>query len=134
MSVKTPTKDQNNRLDWFTILVPLGIVLSMAAFFMVKPDESAAVLEVIRGFLGDDCGILYAVTGFGSFAATLFLAFSRYGKIKLGAKEDKPEYSSFKWGAMIFTSTMGADILFYSQWEWSMYDGEHYIQAKGIQE
>lgn len=134
MSVKTPTKDQNNQLDWFTILVPLGIVLSMAVFFMVKPDESAAVLEVIRGFLGDDCGILYAVTGFGSFAATLFLAFSRYGKIKLGAKEDKPEYSSFKWGAMIFTSTMGADILFYSLCEWSMYAGEDYIQAKGIQE
>ncbi len=80
MSTMSDKKAQENRLDWFTILVPLGIVLSMAVFFMVKPDESAAVLEVIRGFLGDDCGILYAVTGFGSFAATAFLAFSRYGK------------------------------------------------------
>ncbi len=80
MSMKPAAQSPNHQLDWFTILVPLGIVLSMAVFFMVKPDESAAVLEVIRGFLGDDCGILYAVTGFGSFAATAFLAFSRYGK------------------------------------------------------
>lgn len=134
MSVKTNEKQQANQLDWFTILVPLGIMLSMAVFFMIRPDESAAVLTVIRGFLGDDCSILYAVVGIGSFMATMYLAFSKYGKIKLGGKNDKPQYSSFKWGTMIFTSTMGADILFYSLCEWSMYAGEDYIQSKGIQE
>ena len=122
------------QLDWFTILVPLSIVLVMAVFFMVKPDESAAVLEIVRGFLGDDFGLLYAVTGIGTFMISMYLAFSKYGKIKLGSADSKPEYSSFKWGTMIFTSTMGADILFYSLCEWSMYAGEEYIQAKGVQE
>ena len=134
MSMKPDKKTQANQLDWFTILVPLGIMLSMAVFFMIRPDESAGVLTVIRGFLGDDCSILYAVVGIGSFLATMYLAFSKYGKIKLGGKNEKPQYSGFKWGTMIFTSTMGADILFYSLCEWSMYAGEDYIQAKGVQE
>ena len=29
------------------------------------------------------------------------LAFSRYGKIKLGARDSKPEFSTFSWIAML---------------------------------
>ena len=35
---------------------------------------------------------------------------------------------------MIFTSTLGADLLFYSLSEWSMYASDPYIQDKGVQE
>jgi len=58
------------------------------------------------------------------------MAFSKYGAIKLG-NMDKPEYSSFKWGTMIFTSTMAADILFYSCCEWALYATEEHIQELG---
>ena len=76
------------------------------------------------------CGLYYAILGIGIFAVTLFIAFSKYGKIKLGNTE-KPEYSSFKWGTMIFTSTMAADILFYSFCEWALYANEPYIEQLG---
>ena len=43
----------------------------------------------------------------------------------------KPEHSSFRWGVMIFTSTMAADILFYSLCEWALYANEPYIEEMG---
>lgn len=49
----------------------------------------------------------------------------------MGKAEDKPAYSSFTWGTMIFTSTMAADIVFYSFCEWSLY--AHYAQDPYIQ-
>lgn len=49
---------------------------------------------MIRGFLGNDCGIYYAMLGVGIFACSLYIAFSKYGKIKLGKDTDKPIYSS----------------------------------------
>lgn len=76
------------------------------------------------------CGLYYGILGLGIFLVTLFIAFSKYGKIKLGNTE-KPEYSSFKWGTMIFTSTMAADILFYSFCEWALYANEPYIEQLG---
>ncbi len=76
------------------------------------------------------CGIYYAILGLGILICTLYIAFSRYGKIRLGNIE-KPQYSSFQWGTMIFTSTMAADILFYSLCEWALYANEPYIAELG---
>lgn len=127
--MKSETK-LRKQIDWFSTIVPLIGVAALCAVFMIFPSQSTVVLDVIRGFLGDDCGIYYAVLGLGIFGTTIYIAFSKFGKIKLGNVE-KPQYSSFSWGAMIFTSTMAADILFYSLCEWALYANEPYIEELG---
>lgn len=92
------------------------------------PDEYH--LSVVRGFLGDDFGLYYALLGVGIVGCTLYIAFSKFGKIKLGDCE-KPQYRSFQWGTMIFTSTMAADILFYSLCEWALYANESQVEMMG---
>lgn len=118
------------QIDWISTIVPLVGVVALCIVFMVMPGQSKLVLETVRGFLGDDCGLYYAILGIGIFVCSLYIAFSRYGKIKLGNIE-KPQYSSFTWGTMIFTSTMAADILFYSLCEWALYANEPHIEDMG---
>lgn len=120
----------SSQLDWISMIVPLGVMLVVCIVFMIFPEHSKLVLSVVRGFLGDDFGLYYALLGTGIFGCTVFMAFSRYGSIKLGDIE-KPEYSSFRWGVMIFTSTMAADILFYSLCEWALYANESQIELMG---
>lgn len=84
-------------LDWVSMLVPLAIVLTVCALFMIFPEGSKLVLSVVRGFLGDDFGLYYALLGVGIVGCTLYIAFSKFGKIKLGDCE-KPQYRSFQWG------------------------------------
>lgn len=117
------------QIDWFSTLVPLAGVLVLAVVFMLMPEQSSLMLQTIRGFLGDEGGLYYALLGVGILGCTMYMAFSKYGDIRLG--EGKPQYSSFSWGAMIFTSTMAADILFYSLIEWAMYANEGYIAELG---
>ena len=121
-------------MDWFSILVPLGVVILLCVAFFVNPAGSAGVLQAMRHFVGDSCSVYFAAIGLGIFLFTMFLGVSRYGKIRFG-KIDKPEYSDFRWGSLIFTSTMAADILFYSLTEWSLYASEPYIQQQpgGVQ-
>lgn len=127
-------KDLFKEIDWFSIIIPLVIVSLLCCVFMVLPGQSALILQAIRGFLGDECGLYYALMGTGIFGCTLYMAFSKFGSIRLG-KENKPEYSSFQWGTMIFTSTMAADILFYSLCEWALYANEpHITKMGGIQQ
>ena len=120
----------SKRIDWFATIVPLVGVLFLGILFMIFPNKSAIVLQNIRNFLGNDLGIYYALIGLGTFFCTMYIAFSKFGKIKLG-NMDKPQYSSYKWGAMIFTSTMAADILFYSLCEWALYANETQITNMG---
>lgn len=120
----------SHEIDWFSIIIPLIIVSLLCVIFMIVPQQSTLLLETVRGFLGDELGLYYALLGTGIFGATMYMAFSKFGKIKLG-KTDKPEYSSFQWGTMIFTSTMAADILFYSLCEWALYANEPLIDTMG---
>ena len=123
-------KKLKNQIDWVATVVPLVGVVALCVIFMLLPSQSAMILGIIRGFLGDTCGLYYALLGVGIFACSLYIAFSKYGKIKLGNVE-KPQYSSFRWGTMIFTSTMAADILFYSLCEWALYANEPHIEQMG---
>ena len=118
------------RIDWITTLVPFFGVTALGALFMLLPDGSKTVLEAIRKFIGDDCGIYYAILGVGVFWLSIWTAFSKYGKIKLGNLE-KPQYGNFMWGAMIFTSALAADIMFYSLSEWAMYASDAHVKAMG---
>ena len=44
----------------------------------------------------------------------LYIAFSRYGKIRLGGSKSRPEFSTAAWFAMLFSAGMGIGILFWS--------------------
>lgn len=126
------TKKQSflQEIDWVATIVPLAGVVLLGILFMSFPVESSMILRNIRTWLGDQFSIYYALLGVGIFCCTMYAAFSRYGKIVLG-DEAKPEYSSFQWGVMIFTSTMAADILFYSLLEWALYANEPYVAELG---
>ena len=118
------------QLDWITTVVPFIFILMLCTLFMLNPEGSSAILGSIRYFLGDQLGSYYLVIGLGVFLCSLYIAFSRYGSIKLGNIE-KPEYSSFKWGTMMFTAGLAADILFYSLCEWILYAAEPHITDMG---
>ncbi len=47
----------------------------------------------------------------------LALAFSPYGKIKLGREDDEPEFSTSSWMTMMFAAGMGVGLLFYGSAE-----------------
>ena len=120
----------STQLDLISMIVPLAGILIICMIFILCPEQSKLVLDTVRGFLGDDFGLYYALLGVGIFGCTIFMAFSKYGNIKLG-NTDRPEYASFHWGVMIFTSTMAADILFYSLCEWALYANEPHIEQMG---
>lgn len=109
------------KIDWMITLVPLGIVIALCILFFLLPDQSNAVLSQIRFFFGDTFGTYYLVIGLGIFLLSLYIAGSKYGDIVLGEKGEKPKYSFFSWGAMMFTCGLAADILFYSFSEWVLY-------------
>lgn len=120
----------SKRLDWITTLIPLAAILFLCGLFLLYPDTSAFVVASIRFFLGDTLGSYYLLMGLGVFLCSLYLAFSPYGSIKLGGTE-KPDYTPFQWGTMMFTAGLAADILFYSLCEWLLYASEEHIQEMG---
>ncbi|MEY8377274.1 BCCT family transporter [Lachnospiraceae bacterium 56-18] len=119
------------KIDPVTTIIPLTLILLLCICFIADPSGSANVLESIRNFLEDTMGLYYLVVGVGVFLVSFYIAFSDRGRITLGKSEEKPKYSFFTWGSMMFTAGLAADILFYSFCEWLLYAGEPRIEELG---
>lgn len=124
-------KRENQRIDWMITIVPLAIVVGLSIVFFLMPEQSNRVIGAIRYILGDTFGVYYLAIGLGVFIISLYIAGSKYGNIVLGAQDEKPKYSFFAWGSMMFTAGLAADILFYSFSEWLLYASDPYITEKG---
>lgn len=124
-------KIRNSKIDWIITLVPLFFIVGLSILFFFLPQQSNAVLSQIRFVLGDSFGIYYLIIGLGIFLLSLFIACSKYGNIVLGKQDEKPKYSFFTWGSMMFTAGLAADILFYSFSEWILYASDPHIRELG---
>lgn len=131
MNKKTSMKTGAGRIDWMITLLPLTMVIVMSLLFFLFPEQSNLVISQVRHVLGDTFGIYYLIIGLGIFGMTLFVAGSKYGNIVLGAQDEKPKYSFFTWGSMMFTAGLAADILFYSFSEWILYAADPHIAELG---
>ena len=86
---------KNKKIDWMITLMPLTLIIIMCVLFFFLPSQSNDILSKVRFFFGDTFGSNYLIIGFGIFILSLYIAFSKYGKIVLGGKNEKPKYSFF---------------------------------------
>lgn len=127
--------NEHKKVDWMITLIPLSIVVGLSILFFLFPEQSNTVLSQVRFFFGDTFGTYYLIVGLGILILSVYIAGSGYGDIVLGEPGEKPKYSFFSWGCMMFTCGLAADILFYSFSEWVMYAVDPHIAELGsIQE
>jgi glycine betaine transporter len=69
-------------------------------------NDTVSVLLISRGWF-------VMITVSFLLLSCIALAASRYGRIRLGADEDRPEFSTFSWLNMMFAAGMGVGLLFY---------------------
>ena len=120
-------KMKNSKVDWLVTIIPVAVILTLSILFMVLPNESNYALGEVRFFFGDKMGFFYVIVGVLVLFVAVFLAASKIGNITLGKQGEKPKYSFFSWGSMMFTCGLAADILFYSLSEWVMYASDPHL-------
>ncbi|MBC2725709.1 BCCT family transporter [Desulfosporosinus sp.] len=94
-------------------IISLAITLIIVVLGLIIPKQFADGMNAAFAFLTDKFSWLYLMSMFIFVAFCLVLAFSKYGKIKLGDDDSKPEYSTFSWFAMLFGAGMGIGLVFW---------------------
>ncbi|MDX1498472.1 MAG: BCCT family transporter [Woeseiaceae bacterium] len=117
--MKTP--DPEHLIEKPTFFGALGLLLAVTLPLVVFPEQGAAWVNVAREVLTDQLGFLYLALGAGAGIFMLFIAFSDIGRISLGHPDEKPEFSTISWAAMLFCAGIGASILYWGTIEWAYY-------------
>lgn len=92
-----------------TILIVIGITL-----VLIFNESAEQFFEKVQTNVSEYGGWLYvfAINVFLIFV--IYLAFSKFGKIRLGGKDAEPEFKTVSWFSMLFSAGMGIGLLFWS--------------------
>lgn len=110
-SSETPQKQPLNPVVFFVSAVIITVV-ALAAIFapqVVNDAFSTAVTWTSRWF-----GSFYILLITAALVFILALAFSRFGRVRLGPDNSTPDFSTFAWTAMLFAAGIGTEILFFA--------------------
>lgn len=107
--------------DFSTHRVVLGVAAAFVVAFVVwgvvGPDSLTSVSSAALTWVSDSLGWLFSLLTVVVLAFMLWVGFGRYGSIRLGRDDERPEYSRFSWIAMLFAAGMGIGLLFYGPYE-----------------
>ncbi|MCL1698808.1 BCCT family transporter [Lysinibacillus sp. Bpr_S20] len=99
--------------------IALSLITVLIAGILIAKEAGTSFLNSILSFLTGNLGSLYLWACLIIFFFLLYLAFSKYGKIKLG--NERPQLSTFSWLALIFTAGIGSGIMYWGVIEWAFY-------------
>lgn len=89
----------------------IAFISFFAGFFPKLTDNS---LGIIKDFIFENLNwvLVWSVSIFIIFL--VYLMFSKYGKIRLGSNDSRPEHSFFSWVSMLFAAGMGIGLMYFS--------------------
>ena len=90
-----------------------ALILIFSALTLLFPEGANQALNGAKLWTLQKFDWFYAITPILILALCIFLALSPFGKIRLGGKEAKVEYSVWSWIAMLFAAGVGIGFMFY---------------------
>lgn len=94
---------------WPALVIIAGFLL----WGTFAPDSLASVAGAALGGVLRIFGWSFVVSTAVFLVFSVFLAFSRFGRIKLGHDDEKPEFTTVSWVCMMFSVGMGIGLVFW---------------------
>ena len=96
------------------IFLPAVIVfVAMFLYILLAPENAAKVISTVLDVTVNKLGVTYILAYILIAFIFLYLGFSKYGKIRLGGPDAKPEFSFFTWMGMLFGAGLGVGLVFF---------------------
>ena len=110
-----------HEVDWPSFSAAVAIITLVSIPLVLFPESGSKVLAELYGFISSKFGFLYLIAGMAALILLLWLALGRYGKIRLAAGDEQPEFGDFSWAAMLFCAGVGAGLMYWAPIEWAYY-------------
>ncbi|WP_419790247.1 BCCT family transporter [Staphylococcus chromogenes] len=89
------------------------IVFAIVLVGVLIPKQFGGITSSITAWITSTLGWYYLILTTVIVFFCVFLIFSPIGKLKLGRPNDKPEFKTVSWFAMLFSAGMGIGLVFY---------------------
>lgn len=108
------TKPQKDTLNPVVFFTSAGLILAFCLMTIFYTDLSNRWIGITLNWVSATFGWYYLLAATLYIVFVIYIATSRYGSIKLGPEQSKPEFSLVSWAAMLFAAGIGIDLMFFS--------------------
>ncbi|WP_018297552.1 BCCT family transporter [Corynebacterium lubricantis] len=110
-------ENKNAPINWKIVVPTVVIVFAVVVWALFWPDEFANFASESMTALLNNFGWAFVFFGSVYVAFILIVALSRFGRIRLGSDDERPEFRTVSWIAMMFAAGMGIGLMFYGAME-----------------
>ena len=108
-----PSGRSGSGIDWGVTIPAVGLILAVVAWGLIWPAGFAGFASTSLNWVVENTGWLYVLAGTVFVFFIFGIALSKFGHIRLGGDDEKPEFSTPSWIAMMFAAGMGIGLMFY---------------------
>ncbi|OII62528.1 choline transporter [Streptomyces sp. CC53] len=101
------------RPDRKVVGIGVGAVAAVVLWAWLGKESFDEASSAGLGWVLDNFGWLFVVAADVFLVLCLLIAFSRFGRIRLGRDDSEPEFGNLAWIAMMFSAGMGIGLMFY---------------------
>jgi len=109
-----PPASEKDRINPVVFFTSAGLILTFSLVTILYSDLAAAWIQTAVNWVSTTFGWYYMLAATLYIVFVVYMACSRYGAIKLGPEQSKPEFSLLSWSAMLFAAGIGIDLMFFS--------------------
>lgn len=93
--------------------VSIALVLLLVLLAGVAPGPFNTVVQSVLADVIRSVGWLYLLVVFLALTFLMYLAFGRFGNLRIGGEDAEPEFSRASWMSMLFAAGMGIGLVFW---------------------
>ena len=89
----------------------LVLLVAMLACVFFLPEQTYNVITATTTWICDKLGWFFMALALVGFGFCFWLMFGKYGNVRLGEPDEKPQFADVPWIAMLFTAGVGSSIV-----------------------
>ena len=119
MSIKVTRKESASRFLGLVVnktvfLSAISVIIFSIGFTLIFEQEADYYFGMAQTFVSAHGGWIYTLAVNLFIVFCLYMAFSKFGAIRIGGKNSKPEFSLWAWFAMLFSAGIGNGLVLFS--------------------
>ncbi|WP_231444875.1 BCCT family transporter [Brevibacterium zhoupengii] len=91
----------------------VAFVIAFVLWAAISPESLGTIMTTAMTAVSSGFGWIYLVVPFAAIVMLVWFAASRFGRLRLGSADSRPEYSTFAWLAMVLAAVMGIGLVSY---------------------
>ena len=102
---------ERSGIDRSVLLVSVALATVFVLWGVVFTENLASVAAAVLAEVISMFGSLFVLASAGFLILAVVLALSRFGRIRLGGDDERPEFRTVSWVAMMFSAGMGIGLM-----------------------